>query len=96
MNTFPASNKDVARVLNKIVILLEAQDASCFRITAYRKAAGCIHRLDESVSGIIREKGKEELISHPNIGESIASLVTEYVKSGTSFLLQRLLGEVSH
>jgi len=95
MNTFSASNEEIASVLNKIANLLETQDASRFRILAYRKAAGYIYNMDESVSEIIKKKGKEELVSHPNIGESIASLITEYVKSGTSSLLQRLQGEVS-
>ena len=93
-NHLPNNNK-IAGILDQIAELLEMQDENPFRIKAYRDGADSIRSYDESVAQLAIEKGEEALRSIPDIGEGIANIVTSYVKTGRSELLERLQGEVS-
>ena len=89
------ANRDLAERLEAIAELLEAQEASPFRVAAYRRAAGTVRALERPVSEVFEHEGLDGLVDLPAIGRSIAALVQEYVRSGRVTLLERLRGAVS-
>ena len=82
-------NREVADVLDRVADLLEAQNASTYRVRAYRRGAETCRTFDRPLSEI------EKLEDLPNIGKSLASAVTEYLHNGRLLLLERLEGQVS-
>ncbi|MBK9013958.1 MAG: DNA-binding protein [Saprospiraceae bacterium] len=89
------SNRDIANLLNDIANLLEMQDANPHRIRAYRRAANIILQRAENLSDVVAGGDGVALESIPGIGESLARTIEEYVKTGKSQQLQRLMGEVA-
>jgi DNA polymerase (family X) len=88
-------NDEIADVLERIAILLEAQGASPFRIRAYSAAARTVGENPSPVTNILEAEGEDGLDRLPTIGKSIASLIQEYVHTGRIGLLERLEGQVS-
>jgi Holliday junction resolvasome RuvABC DNA-binding subunit len=95
MSSGGPSNEELAQVLERIADLLEAQDENPFRIRAYRQAAANLRGTDRDVAELVRQGDEEQLQQIPNVGEGIAGLLAEYVHTGRSDLLQRLVGEVA-
>lgn len=89
------TNADIAAMMEEIARLLEIQHANPFRVKAYRTAASHIRNIEVPLSSVVHSGDGEELQSHPTIGESLAALVEEMVKTGKSRLLQRLKGQVT-
>lgn len=89
------SNKEVSVILNDIADLLEIQHANPFKIKAYRSGAKYVHDRKEPIAKVVFSGDGQALQTLPNIGESLAAIIEEYVKTGKSQLLQRLQGEVS-
>lgn len=89
------TNDEIADVLERISILLEAQGASPFKIRAYNAAARTVRETPKSIADILKSEGTEGLELLPTIGKSIASVIEEYVHTGRSSLLERLEGQVS-
>jgi hypothetical protein len=89
------SNEEIAGVLERIAVLLEAQGASTFRIRAYSAAAKTVRESPRSIADILREEGRDGLERLPAIGKSIASVIEEYVHTGRTGILERLEGQVS-
>lgn len=88
------SNQEVARLLEDIANLLEVQDANMHKVRAYRNAARSVRQLEKPLSEtILADKGAEE-IHVPGVGEKIHGVIEEYVKTGKSSVLERLMGEV--
>lgn len=94
MNAIQTDNREIAEVLNRVADLLEAQDANHFRVRAYRNAARTVEQSEKSISrmAIRDQKSLEEL---PDIGQSIAGAIREFVHTGRLGLLDRLEGQVS-
>jgi DNA polymerase (family 10) len=88
------TNQEIADVLERVAQLLEAQGANIYRVGAYRKAAHLIEGTDRSVAILSRSK-EERLEELPDIGESIAGAIREFVHTGRLGLLERLEGQVS-
>lgn len=88
-------NHEIAELLSRIADLLEVQDAEPFRVRAYRNGAQTVRQMDQSITVLVRERGEEALEALPAIGETQARLITEFVTTGRSGLLERLQGEVS-
>ena len=93
-NNLPG-NQEIACILDQIADYLEMKDENPFRIKAYRDGADSIRSFNDSISQIALKKDKEKLESIPNIGEGIANIITSYVKTGRSEMLERLKGEIS-
>jgi Holliday junction resolvasome RuvABC DNA-binding subunit len=91
----PPTNHNISNLLHEIANLLEAQHANPHRIRAYRQAAGIILQRSEVLADLVYSGDGLALESLPGIGESLARIIIEYVKTGRSQLLQRLMGEVS-
>jgi hypothetical protein len=91
----PISNGEIADVLERVADLLEAQDASRYRVRAYRSAAETIRRHDEPLAQVYAAGGVEALDRIPTIGRTIAAHVAELARRRGLTLLERLEGEVS-
>jgi hypothetical protein len=87
------SNEQMARCLETVADLLEAQYANPFRVQAYRTAAVTLRNLGEAAGAILKREGLQGLILLPGIGESIARSIEQIVRTGHLNLLARLRGE---
>lgn len=86
-------NRGVADVLERVAELLAAQDASPFRVQAYRHAAHELRQLSEPLRVVLAAKGLAGLDELPGIGPSIGAAIAEYLETGRLGLLQRLEGQ---
>jgi ribosomal protein S13 len=89
------TNQQVAGILDQIAELLEAQDDNPHRIRAYRQAASSVRESNEPVAKIYKMSGEEGLQSLPGIGETLARIIGNFVRTGQSEMLQRLQGEIT-
>ena len=87
-----SENRFVADKLEDVARLLEQQDASPFRVRAYRNAASYLRDLAHPVRHDYERAGKRGLDDLPTIGQSIAATVAEILDTGASSLLERLRG----
>jgi putative hydrolase len=88
-------NAQIAAILTELADLLESQDAGQYRVAAYRAAAKTVGGLTQPLREIEQTEGVTGLIRLPTIGESIANLIEQYLRSGHVVLLDRLRGEAS-
>lgn len=86
-------NAAVAARLDELAALLEAQDASRFRVDAYRRAAEMVRGLDRPVGEVLRADGLAGLERMPAIGSTIARAIRDLVEIGRLPMLDRLRGE---
>jgi DNA uptake protein ComE-like DNA-binding protein len=94
--TAPAVNLDVAEHFRAAADLLEAQDASPFRVRAYRQGASTLAQLDRSVEAIYEQGGRDGLEALPNIGVSLTNAIVEMLETGGQWrFLERLEGTVT-
>ena len=89
----PAPNSEVARRLEETAALLEQQQASPFRVRAYRNAGAALRTLPVSVASLYRDGGLEELERISGVGPSIARAIRAVVETGRLPMLERLRGE---
>lgn len=90
--TAPARNLDIAERFREAAALLEAQDASPFRVRAYRQGASTLSQLDRPVAAVYAEGGRDALETLPNIGSALASAIAEMLDTGHWRFLERLEG----
>jgi hypothetical protein len=88
-------NQDIADVLERVGALLDIQGADGFRVRAYRRAARTIRELDQPAAAMLASGGPDALERLPTIGPSIASTVTELVRTGRLRMLDRLEGQTA-
>ena len=89
------SNDEIARVMDDIARLLEIQHANPFKVKAYRTGAQSLRQRAQPVADLVKSDDGEALQTLPGIGESLAAIIEEYVKTGKSKLLRRLKGSVT-
>ena len=88
------TNSQIARRLDELASLLEAQGANPFRVSAYRRGALAISDLTEPVSALYGREGIQGLERIPHIGRSLAIAVRTMVETGRLPMLEHLRGEV--
>ena len=86
-------NRVIAAQLGEIATLLAHQGAIEFRVRAYRAAADTVRHLEVPLREIFEREGIDGLISIPTVGQSIAHVIEQYLRSGRMVLLDRLRGE---
>lgn len=91
----PMQNDEIAEVLEQIADLLQAQDASPFRVRSYRHAATNLRQTTQPVAAHFASQGLRGLERLPGIGKSLARVIGELLQTGDSSLLRRLEGEVA-
>ncbi len=87
----PANRLLVAH-LEEIADLLEAQDASVFRVRAYRKAAESVRELERPALEIFRDRGIAGLDAVPHVGTGIARVIRDFLVGGRTAALDHLRG----
>ena len=90
--TETSENRYIAKILDEVADLLEQQNASNFRITAYRAAAEFVARSAPSLREVYHNSGLKGLEDLPTIGSSIAQAVAEILDTGSLSMLARLRG----
>lgn len=95
MNNERPNNREIADTLDNIADLLEAQEANPHRVRAYRNGAQRLRTLDKSAAKIVHSGDGQALEELPDIGQGLARVITRFVETGHSTLLERLRGEVS-
>ena len=90
--TAPDVNLDISASFREAANLLAAQDASPFRVRAYRQAASTLSQLDRSVTAIYEEGGREALETLPNVGTALSNAIAEMLDTGGWRFLERLEG----
>ena len=89
----PASNHEIAEVLERVASLLEAQQANPFRVRAYRNASQTVAYAKVPVASLVHEP--VAMMALPGIGQHICSAIREYVATGHLHMLERLEGKIS-
>lgn len=87
------TNSLVAALLRQGAEILASQDASLFRVRAYRRAADLIEDLPKDVGAMVANGGQAELRKLPGIGEGLAMAVAEIAMTGRWSQLERLRGQ---
>ncbi|HEX7573725.1 MAG TPA: helix-hairpin-helix domain-containing protein [Bacteroidota bacterium] len=89
------SNDSIAALLDLIADHLAAKDENPFRVRSYRTAAASVRSSKSPIGKIVKENGSGALKGVPGVGERLAGLIEEYVKSGEVELLESLRKEVT-
>ncbi len=90
----PATNKEIADLLDRIADLLAAKEENPFRVRSYRTAAQSARETKPSIAKLIFGNDVGALTGIKGIGEKIAGLIGEYVEKGEVELLRTLEKEV--
>lgn len=86
-------NLRIARRLEEVAQILEAQGGNPFRVLAYRHAAETLRRLPRPAEEILRQEGEPGLRKLPGIGERLARSIATLLITGRLPMLDRLRGE---
>jgi DNA polymerase (family 10) len=89
----PVSNAEIADRLAYLAQLLSIQKENSYKVKAYRRAAGTIRNLSESLDAMVRDE--VELTRFAGIGDAIASAIREIVLTGTLEKLEKLRTQAS-
>jgi hypothetical protein len=84
------TNEQIADLLDRIGDLLETRDENPFRVRAYHSGANSVRASEKPVASFVQEGKTEELDQLPSIGSGLASLISEFVTTGRSSLLDQL------
>jgi hypothetical protein len=85
-------NQEIAARLREAAALLEAQDASPFRVQAYRRAADVVAQHARPVREVFDAEGRAGLEALPAIGAGLSAAIAEMLITGTWSQLARLRG----
>ncbi|MFW9799258.1 MAG: DNA polymerase/3'-5' exonuclease PolX [Candidatus Thorarchaeota archaeon] len=80
-------NKEVAKALREISLLLQVEGKDKFKHLSYARAARSVTGLGEDIEAI---RGRNELTEIPGIGTAIAKKIESYLDTGTIKLLDQL------
>lgn len=86
-------NVEIARRLEEVADLLDAQRANPFRVQAYRRVAASIRHLPKPLIEIWNEQGEEGLHAISGAGERLTAALLTLVTTGRLPMLERLRGE---
>lgn len=85
-------NKEVAQLLERIANLLEVKGENPFRVRAYREAARHIESMAEDIAKLHEEGRLREIAG---VGESLATKIEEYLRSGRLGYYEELKEQVA-
>jgi DNA polymerase (family 10) len=86
------TNAEVARVLERIAVMLEIEGANPFRVRAYREGARVIAAQGESVSALAEGQGALEALR--GIGKDLAGRIRDLVATGTTPMYDELRSRI--
>jgi DNA polymerase (family 10) len=82
---------DIARALREIGALLQIKGESPFKVRAYENGSAAVEAISEDLGRLVEEGRLTEV---PGIGGSLASVITEMVRTGGSAMLDKLREEL--
>jgi len=85
------TNREIARVLERIADMLQVKDDNPFKIRAYRKAAHAVYHLDEDIKIY---HAKNRLSEIPGVGKAVQAKIEELIEKGELDYYNRLAKEV--
>lgn len=85
-------NVEIGERLREIASLLDAQEASPFRVAAWRRAADTVAALDVDLRALVAARGLDGLTALPGVDRAIGGAIRELVSTGRLHLLDRLRG----
>jgi Holliday junction resolvasome RuvABC DNA-binding subunit len=85
-------NVRIARRLDEVAEILEAQGGNPYRVQAYRRAAETLRQLPRPAEQIFRQEGEPGLRKLPGIGERLARSIATLLITGRLPMLDRLRG----
>lgn len=85
-------NVRIARRLDEVAEILEAQGGNPYRVQAYRRAAETLRQLPRPAEQILRLEGEPGLRKLPGIGERLARSIATLLITGRLPMLDRLRG----
>jgi len=88
-------NAEIAAIFERVADLLVAQDASPWRVRAYRNAAETCRAEPRPLAELAAGGGREALDALPGIGRTLSAHILEILRSGRLGFLERLEGQVS-
>lgn len=91
----PPDNEEIAAIFERVADLLAAQDASPWRVRAYRSAARVCRTTARPLGEIAAEGGRKALDALPGIGRTLSAHILEILASGRLGFLERLEGQVA-
>ena len=80
-------NLEVAVLLDRLGVLVEANGEDRFKVIAYRRAANVIRNIEEDIEEVWKRGDLQEI---KYVGEGIAKKIDEYLKTGELRLLEEL------
>ena len=86
------SNDEIAQKLMELHTILLVADYPEDHATRYPRLAYTISRMEESVSELVSQGRLQEEI--PGVGDIVATIITEYVETGTCSKIQEYASEV--
>lgn len=86
-------NREIAARFDEVAQLLAEQDASVYRVEAYKRAAETLRGLSRPVADTLREENLAGLERLPAIGPILARAIRSLVETGRLPMLDRLRGE---
>jgi DNA polymerase (family 10) len=89
----PLTNERIAHALEDAADLLEAKDANPFRVRAFRRAAQTVLEARESIADLALNVGPAALKRLEGIGEGLAAVIDDYVRSGGDRIHYQGLGD---
>jgi putative hydrolase len=85
------TNADIADLLDQIALMLEAQGENPFRVRAYREGAGMVRGSKKPIADYVQANDRRGLMALPGIGEGLANVIFQYVREGSSEVLDQLI-----
>ncbi len=82
------TNAEIARVLERLAVMLELEGANVFRVRAYREAGRLVGASGESMAALAAEAGALEAL--PGIGKDLAQKIRDLVATGSTELYRDL------
>ncbi len=89
------TNVEIASELDSIADLLDVGEANAFRVRAYRQGARQVRHTEDPLADLVLDGRQERLKDLPDIGEGLAGVIAEFVRTGRTGLRLELLGKVS-
>src|SRR5688572_17309380 len=87
------TNDRIAHALEDAADALEARQSDPFRVRAFRRAAQTVLESPESISDLATNIGPAALRRLPGIGEGLATVIDDYVRSGGDRIHYRELSD---
>ena len=85
------NNRDIAKFLKKISVLMNMRGVNPFKIRAYDRVIEIISGDERSIARLVQE---DNLQSVEGIGKGIAPVISDFVNTGKSPAMEELLGDM--